>query len=330
MKSGPTGGSWTVITICLWACLGLGTSTVSAQDKPKEPPKLGWSNDADLSLVLTSGNSAAETWAVSDVLRHRWKNARFEFEANFIRSYTSDDRFLMVEPGLEFPVGGAPKNPSTSLVKPEPTVDVAKSLVRGAYERDITPRFFWNAGGSWDRNDDAGILNRYITHAGLGRRWADSERRRFSTSYGFSFTDREEEKPDPEKDRRFAGARVGWDYKEAFNAVTTLDHRFETNMNLSDARDYSLNTTSALTVAMASHLSLKVSIQWLFENEPALESDLDVVAFVEVVDPDGIPGTGDERFRTLPSGGAKLVIGTTDARKDKLDTIFKTSLVIKF
>ena len=61
-----------------------------------------------------------------------------------------------------------------------------------------------------------------------------------------------------------------------------------------------------------------------------LESDLDVIAFVEVINPDGIPGSGDERFRTLSSGGSKLVIGSADARKDTLDTIFKTALVIKF
>jgi len=236
----------------------------------------------------------------------------------------------MVDPGLEFPVGGAPANPPTSLIKPDPTLDVANSLVRSSYERDITPRFFWNAGGSWDRNDDAGILNRYITYAGVGHKWVDHERRRFATSYGVSYTDREEEKPDPEKDRRFAGARFGWDYMERFNASTTFDHKFETNANLSDPTDYSINTTSALTVSMVRHVSLKVSLQWLYENEPALESDLDVVAFVEVINPDGIPGSGDERFRTLSSGGSKLVVGSADARKDKLDTIFKTALVVKF
>ena len=117
---------------------------------------------------------------------------------------------------------------------------------------------------------------------------------------------------------------------ERFNASTTFDHKFETNANLSDPTDYSINTTSALTVSMVRHVSLKVSLQWLYENEPALESDLDVVAFVEVINPDGIPGSGDERFRTLSSGGSKLVVGSADARKDKLDTIFKTALVIKF
>jgi hypothetical protein len=161
----------------------------------------------------------------------------------------------MVAPGLEFPVGGAPANPPTSLVKPEPTLDAANSLVRGGYERDITARVFWNAGGSWDRNDDAGIVNRYVTYAGVGHKWVEHEWRRFATSYGLSYTDRQEEKPDPEKDRRFAGARLGWDYMERFNTGTTFDHRFETNVNLSDPADYSINTTSALTVSIVSHVS---------------------------------------------------------------------------
>jgi hypothetical protein len=315
---------------CLVAWLWVGLRDASAQDKAKEPPKLGWSNSTDLSLVVTAGNSAARTWGFTDELRHLWKNARFELEGKVVRSDKSDDRFFMVGPGLEFPVGGAPANPPTSLVKPDPTLDVANYLIGGSYERNITPRFFWKAGASWDRNDDAGILNRYIVHAGVGNKWVDTERRRFTTSYGLSYNDREEEEPDPVKDRRFAGGRLGWDYMERFNAGTTFDHKFAANVNLSDPADYSINTTSALTVSVVGGISLKVSLQWLYENEPALESDLDVIAFVELINPDGIPGSGDEFFRTLSSGGSKLVLGSADARKDKLDTIVRTSLVIKF
>ena len=117
---------------------------------------------------------------------------------------------------------------------------------------------------------------------------------------------------------------------EQVRAGTRVDHRFEANLNLSDPVDYSLNTTSSVSVAVVGRVALKISLQWLFENEPALESDLDVIAFVQVLNPDGIPGTGDERFRTLSSGGTKLVIGSSSARKEKLDTIIRTALVIKF
>ena len=81
---------------------------------------------------------------------------------------------------------------------------------------------------------------------------------------------------------------------------------------------------------MAGRVSLKVSLQWLYENEPALESDLEVIALVELINPDGIAGSGDEFFRTLSAGGSKLVLGSADTRKNKLDAIFKTAIVLKF
>jgi len=105
---------------------------------------------------------------------------------------------------------------------------------------------------------------------------------------------------------------------ERFDAGNAFENKFATNINLSDAGDYSISTTSALTVSVVSHVSLKISLQWLYENEPALDTGLDVIAFVQAMNPDGIPGSGDERFMTLPSGGSKLVLGSADARKDKL------------
>ena len=320
--------------MAMWlvALLGAGFDNAWAQTQTpaKEEPTLGWSNSTDLSLVVKGGNSQALTLGFANKLKYVWKDARFESEVTGLRSDTSDDRFFLVDSGIEFPVGGAPSDPAKSLVKPSPTLDAENYLIRGAYEKNITTAFFWNTGLSWDRNDDAGIVNRYIVHAGVGNKWADSQRRRFSTSYGFSYTDRELKEPDPEKDRRFGGARLGWDYTEHFNAGTTFDSSFASNINLADVGDYSISTTNSLSVSMNSKISLKVSLQWLFENEPALETDLDVVAYVTLLNPDGIPSSGDERYQTQTSGSTKLVLGSADARKDKLDSIFRTALVIKF
>jgi hypothetical protein len=85
-----------------------------------------------------------------------------------------------------------------------------------------------------------------------------------------------------------------------------------------------------VSVSVNSKVALKVSLQWLFENEPALETDLDVIAYVVLLNPDGISGSGDERYQTQASGSTKLVLGSANARKDKLDSIFRTALVIKF
>src|SRR5262245_53129437 len=131
------------ILMFLVTWLGIGLPGAWAQDTAKEP-KLGWSNRTDLSLVLTAGNSAAQTWGFSNELTHVWEQARFKLEVDVVRSDTSDDRYFLIAPGLEFPIGGAPSDPATSFVKPDPTLDVANYLTRGSYERNITPRFFWN------------------------------------------------------------------------------------------------------------------------------------------------------------------------------------------
>src|SRR5262245_48476084 len=275
--------------------LAAGPGSAQAQEKEqakeKEEPKRGWSNTTDMTLVVTGGNSTSTSLGFTNELRYLWQQARCEVHVDFIRDSQSDDRFYLVEPGLEFPVGGAPSNPATSLIKPDPTLDAANSLIRGSCERNISPKWFWNAGASAFRNDDAGIRNRYILFTGLGNTWADNQRRRFVTSYGVSYTDREETDPDPEKDRRFAGARAGLDYTEHLTPTTTFDSDFAWNFNFADGSDFSINTVNALSVAVTNHALIKVSLQWLFENEPALESDLDVIAFVEVLNPDGIPGT---------------------------------------
>ncbi len=39
-----------LVTICLTAGMGIGLNDAMAQDKPKEPPELGWSNSTDLPL----------------------------------------------------------------------------------------------------------------------------------------------------------------------------------------------------------------------------------------------------------------------------------------
>ena len=318
--------------LCLVVSLGAAPYPAWAQDADtsKNEKKLGWSNATDFSLVVTDGNSAARTLGLSDQLRYVWPDARFSFDASGVFSYTSDDRYFLLEPGLEFPVGGRPPDSSTTLIKPAPTADVSTSLVSGRYDKNITPRFFWNAGASRDHNRDAGILRRYIAFAGVGHTWVDSGRRRLATSYSLSYTDRKEEKPDPEKEPRFAGGRLGWIYMEQFGTSTRFDSDFTSNVDLSDTADFSISTTNALSVSMNSHLSLKLSVQWLFENQPALETDLDVITFVELVNPDGVPGSGDEYFRTLESGGTKIVLGAADARKDRLDTILRTALVIAF
>ena len=91
-----------------------------------------------------------------------------------IRADTADDRFAQVPAGLSWPVGDVPPviDPTTvATIEPPVEPDVEKYFVEGTYNREIRKKLTWNVGGSWDRNEDAGILDRYIGFAGLGTVW---------------------------------------------------------------------------------------------------------------------------------------------------------------
>lgn len=290
---------------------------------------LGWSNSTDLNVVSAQGNADTQTFGLDNSLHRHWKQANFELKVDYFQTNEADDSFLLIEPGLTWLPGEQPPPGSTTVVHPPLETDAARLFLQGKYDREIREDLYWSVGSSWDRNEDAGILNRSIVFGGIGRIWWNRDDLKFKTVWALSYTDREEDEVDPEKDSRFGGLRFSSDYLNRWGKLVVYENNFTANMSLKDASDYSLGMTNSIAVEVAKHLQLKVSLKGLFEKEPALE-DVDIIARVELVDPNGVAGDGDEFFRTVESGGFEITTGSGDIRKDQIDTIFKTSLVIKF
>ena len=293
------------------------------------PRTLGWFNSTELSVVYTSGNSDTQTYGFKNTVRREWGKKRLKLRADYLRADTADDRFLLIDPGYTFEPGTRPTDVTVSLVDPPVEPDVEKIFVEGTFSREISDRLFWSAGASWDRNEDAGILNRYIGFGTLGNKWWALDDFTWATTYGVSYTDRREEHTEPGREEQFAGLRLGSELRMKMGTATSFTSDITGNVSMGDLDDYSFDITSAVSVAMNRRLSLKVSLQYLFNNKPALE-DLDVVARVVLEDPDGVPGNGDEFFRTIGSGGIEVTVGEDQAHKEQLDTVFRTTLVIDF
>ena len=288
----------------------------------------GWDNATELSVVRTGGNAETQTLGFTNTLRVRGTAQRLRLRFDGVRSRAGDQRYLTLPPGVRFPLGGRPDQFETVEVQPSLDPDVEQYFVEGRYDRELGEHFLWHAGASWDRNNDAGIRNRTIVFGGVGNTWADRESLALSTAYGFSYTAREELEADGAKANRFAGLRVNGDYRQRLG-ITELDGGLTMNVSLTDRSDYSLNTASGIAVAMTDHLSLRVSLQWLYEHQPALE-EAAVIAHIALRDPDGVPSSGDELFETVANGGLTVNLGTGRLRKDGLDTILRTALVISF
>lgn len=315
-----------IATICLGV---LAAGAAPAADQPTKPAEKALSNDTEFNLVYTEGNSNTATVGFKNTLVRRWANEAFRLKLEALRSATSDDWFEQVDPGYTWLPGETPPAGTSRLVKPPSEPDAENYFVEARFDRTIRKEFNWHVGASWDRNEDAGILSRTIVFGGLGNVWRALDDLKLQTSYGLSWTDRQEETFDPEKEERFYGFRFSLSYLQKFGESTSYGIDWTANMSLADPGDWSSDLTNALSVSMSKRLSLRVSVRMLYNSEPALQ-DVDQIAHVVVRDPDGIPGSGDEYFETVSDGGSEITFGEMNVRKESIDLIFKTGLVVSF
>lgn len=327
-RPAPDIGRTALIGAWLLSAVTAAVAQPRAVDDDDSSPR-AWSNATELSVVRTEGNADTQTFGFKNTLRREWSAARVRLRVDGVRTRTDGKQVLLVEPGLRFLPGERPAAFETDVARLGGDPDVEQYFLEGRAEVTLSDRFFWHTGTSWDRNHDGGIRNRYVVFGGAGNVWADGRDLSFSTSSGFSYTVREESEPDAMKDDRFGGIRLDSDYHQRLGTTMEVDSDAVLNVNLLSASDYSLNVTNALGLVMSEHLSLRVSVQHLYEHQPALE-DARIVARVKLIDPDGAPGSGDELFETVASGGATVRIGKGRLRKSGLDAIFRTGLVIDF
>ena len=317
----------------------------AAQESAPPPKKKAWTNDTELSVVATQGNADTLTLGLKD--RYETPTGKLDkghlrFKAEATVASKADDRFVIASstPGQPIdPLDPCGTGASCQTIEPSPEDSIERYLFEGRYDKKISEKAVWNAGASWDRNltDGSGVESRFIGFAGLGHVWWDREDFKFSTNYSLSYTDRRETTPDPEKDDSFTGVRFDWAYSNDLtkNKTVTYTNTWTINASLADADDYGFDLVNGIGVSMTKRIALKISLQWLYNNLPPLETvDLDC-ANPDPNDPRGsvpcnllcVDASGFLTPCTDP--GAIQLNDETDIRKEQTDLIFNTSLVIK-
>ena len=280
------GGALLVAAVVL-----LFTPVALAQEEGKE---LGWFDTADFSLVMTSGNSEITTLGFNNLLQRKWEKSLFEFKVGALRAKTTSD--------LGFAVG----TPADFTVPEATAVTAENYFALARYDRNITKRFFWYVAGGWMRNEFAGIRNRYTGTAGVGNIWYDKEKIFFRTNYGLSYTDQEDVIEVPGLDRSYPGVLLGWNLLSQFTKTAQYGNDFIYNYNSEESKDWRMVMDQWIAVSMTERLALRVSLQLLYNNDPALRQ-------YELFDGTGV-STGNTVFVQL----------------DELDSIFGVSLVVDF
>ena len=274
----------------------------AGQDSPAEKKLPKWSDTAELGWVATSGNSESSSFGFKDTLTREGKNDLFELKLGGIKVSSTDIRLYAVGSSTDF----SREEDKTSSTTAE------NYFLAGRYDRNIFPKFFWFGGAGWDRNVPAGIQNRYVAFGGVGNNWFTGDRRKWRTDYSATGTKQDNVVDDPTFNDTFFGVRLTSTFLQKFGDGDNGSYGNDTTIdeNLDDTTDWRVNMTNWVSLNFTSHLALKVSLQWLYDNLPSLQA----VNLYPTTDP----------------GGAGTPIGTALVPVDDLDSIFTTALVIKY
>ena len=243
------------LSVTLGLLVVVGAGEVSAQD---DPP-LGWTDVAEFSFVLTSGNATSSTLGLKNTLEHRWEDVLVHLLAGAVRA----------ESGITMRTATGTVD-NFSVVKSTDTERTAENyFIQSRADIGLTETAYLFGGLGWDRNTFAGVQNRYDVVAGAGRAWVDSEARRFKSDVGLTYTIQDDVIEDPNTEDSFGGIRATLDFFEIVTSTTDFSSLLVVNENVSNTDDLRADWINSLTVAMSENLALKASLQILYDNLPA-------------------------------------------------------------
>jgi putative salt-induced outer membrane protein YdiY len=232
------------------------TDAKAVDEKAFKADAPGLYANADLSFVLTSGNSSSSSLGFKGDVTRRWTKNAVGFAVGGLRaSSASDARIAVGTPG-DFEL----QNPAA-----EPTAEAY--YARGRYDYKLSARLFYTLGAGWERNRFSGIENRWVADTGLGYILVNNDRTSFRGALGITYTDEAYTAPSG-TDGSFIGARIGWDFRQQLFTGTTLTHSFIGDQSLEDSAARRIDAQFGVQVAMTKKLALKVNWRVLYNNQP--------------------------------------------------------------
>lgn len=245
--------------IVVTAALLLAAGAVRAQDtsatKAPEKVKLAegatkpWSNTAEFSAVVTTGNSESSTFALANKFLYAWKRSDLRVDVGALRADST----------------GQPINVGGTLVSPDSKTTAEAYTVNGKYRYDITERLLWYFNGGWYRNPFQGFENRYVGGTGIGYRFLDGPKHLLVGELGAQYV-REERVDNTTDDYTAARAFLGYDLK--INDSAKFTQELEGIANLEETADWRLRSTTSITASLTKKLAIKASYNVLYDHQP--------------------------------------------------------------
>ena len=260
----------------------------------KKPGLFGpWVATAELSYVVTGGNTSTSALSFGTSFSRKWTNDTLLFKSYVLKSNATTTTRTARGTETDFDV-----------LEQSITRKVAENyLLAGQYDRRISKKLLGQAGASWDRNRFAGIDDRLIATLGFGYAWIEKPRTQIKTSAGVTYTLRQFVGLDWES---FGGLRFSVTADQKLFESSSFSSAFILDENLKDTPDWRFDWANSVTASLSKSLALKVSLRTLYTHQPALQG---LPLFDLVGDPTGL---------------------TVFVPLKKLDTFLTTSIVINF
>ncbi len=233
-----------LMTVLALTCLSLGTN---AEDK-------AWSNTADLSMTMTSGNSETENLSLSNKYKRKWDKIELSFLAKAVRAEATKTVYA---------------NVNGSLMETSSTEPTAESYQLGLKTKGkLIGDFQWYLNTGWFQDELAGIDTRINIGGGFGYTLIDNDSHKLASEFGFEFTD---ETPVIGESDSFGSLRGFLDYERPLSqsAKFTADAEILSNMDNSD--DLRSNLNFGLTSNINTMLALKLGYSIKYDGDPIKE-----------------------------------------------------------
>lgn len=230
-------------------------ASVSAQVETEGPV---WKNEAELSFVATDGNSETSSLGFGAKFERTSDGDRFEASLGGVRAESTDTTRSAVLFG-----------DSVTVVEDSDTELTAENYhAKARFDRDFGDDWFWHVGGSWERDEFAGIDQRLQAVAGVGHKLRDTDDQTWRIDTGVTWTG---EQLTVGGDEDFLGLRLSSDWSRQVTETTKLAHTLQLDQNLDETDDTRVDTKLSVQVAMTQRLAIKAALQAKYDAEPALE-----------------------------------------------------------
>lgn len=233
---------------------------VAAQEAGDEREEVRWRNTAELSYLVSGGNSAQSTLGIRNDLRRESPRGEFRLDARLLNTQsTRFDRYA---------VGTVDDFQVQEDRETERTAERYSAEAR--YDHNLSHRTYASASAGWQRNTFAGFRSRTILALGAGTRWSVEDAWDLKLGAGLTYTFQRDVDPGPEGTQRFGGVRITLDHERQLTPGTALEVKWTADANAEDTRDVRGDLAQSITANLTTRFALKTSLQLLLDNDPPL------------------------------------------------------------